>query len=193
MVSSDTIVRIHRRFMTTALVAFWVAPMVFFLFIFWQSDQRLLSMACLVAMIPSVLAVALPEAWMRPRLWEKRGAVYRSLGVREFKRCLIGGDYINRQARRTNPSFRVFADEATLRRLDADTRAAEKGHALWLLVSLPAALFAAYTGWPTYAILLMLSNLVVNVYPILVQRDTRARIAVITHRRHARSQNTGIV
>jgi hypothetical protein len=174
----------YRRLLTTLLFGSWIGPMLWTLYLMWRSSDTTIMLVCLSFMLAlTLLAATLGDAWFRPRPWELRGAVYERLGVRWFKRFMIGGDYVNRRARRTRPGYRAYATNATLQRLSAETRAAEKGHALWCLIALPAVAFAALAGWRLFAAAFTMVNLVANVYPLLVQRDTRARIARIAGRR----------
>jgi hypothetical protein len=169
---------------TTLLFMAWIGPMLFALYLMWRDPNTTLMLVCLSLMVAlTIFAATLPEAWFRPRRWELSGAVYEKLGVRWFKRFMIGGDYVNRRVRHLLPGHRTYPTEMTLQRLSAETRAAEKGHALWGLVALPAVAFAVMTGWRLFAIAFALVNVGANLYPILLQRYTRARIARIAGRR----------
>lgn len=44
-----------------------------------------------------------------------------------------------------------------------------------LLVTLPAILYGLYNGWTVIVCWLVIGNLLVNIYPIMVQRYNRAR------------------
>jgi len=166
------------------LFVVWIGPMLFSLYLMWRDPHTALMWVCLFLMVAlAVFAATLSEAWFRPRRWELNGAVYERLGVRWFKRFMIGGDHVNRRVRRLRPGYRAYATGTTLRQLSAETRAAEKGHALWALIALPALAFAAFAGWRLFAVVFTFVNVCANLYPILLQRDTRARVARIASRR----------
>jgi hypothetical protein len=179
-----SVARAHRRLVTTLLFVAWVGPMLFALYLMWRDPDTTLMLVCLFLMAAlGVFPATLPEAWFRPRPWELRRAVYEKIGVRWFKRFMIGGDHVNRRVRRLRPGYRTYATDVTLRQLTAETRAAEKGHTLWIVIALPAIAFAIFTGWRLFAAMFTVVNFGANVYPILVQRYTRARIARIAGRR----------
>ncbi|HEX9982930.1 MAG TPA: hypothetical protein VGF69_06685 [Thermoanaerobaculia bacterium] len=62
------------------------------------------------------------------------------------------------------------------------TEEGERGHAVLLVAGILSALFAWRIGWHGWALYLSAGNVVVNVYPILLQRYTRARLQRIIGR-----------
>ena len=54
---------------------------------------------------------------------------------------------------------------------------AERYHLVFLLIGFFSAVHALRIGWPGWALLLTASNVVFNVYPILLQRYNRLRVA----------------
>ena len=52
----------------------------------------------------------------------------------------------------------------------------EKGHLVMLALGSVSAVFAWRIGWTGWAIYLGIGNVLVNLYPVLLQRYTRARI-----------------
>ena len=131
----------------------------------------------------------LSERYYRVRGWESSGRVYERLGIRFFKRFVPNGDYINRIIRHSDKSYRVIRDaESTVRHGDM-TRLAERCHlaALWLPV--PCIVYALMLGWNKFALWLFLANVPIHVYPVLLQRYTRARIQkVLTRRKQMESR-----
>ncbi len=113
----------------------------------------------------------LPEAWLRPARWECRGHWYRWLGVPFVRRLLAG-----RLWRRFNPDFR-FSErgKAALRQMERAMARAETGHFLAGVASL---IFTAVVGVYTPEALwrLLTVNLLINGYPVAVQRCNRARV-----------------
>jgi hypothetical protein len=66
---------------------------------------------------------------------------------------------------------------STLADRERRTQRSEKIHwALWL-GSLPAAVWAVLVREPWFAVYVLMANVPMNVYPVLLQRYTRARIA----------------
>jgi hypothetical protein len=183
MNTRESIERNHRRMVTLAMAVAWGGPAILFLYIFWHTNERVLAFGCLLAMTLSIGAAALPEWWFRPRRWEQSGAIYEALGIRWFKRFMVGGDLVNRRIRQTEPDWHIYTRTAALPNLVAQTKAAEKGHLIWLLSAVPAVVLAAFTGWHVYAVGFTAINVVVNVYPILFQRYNRARLVAIASKR----------
>jgi len=136
----------------------------------------------------SLFAWRLPERWSRPRPWEVEGQIYETLGVRWFKQFMVDGDRHNRRVRRQLKSYRVFATADSRRHLAEWTIATEKAHIVMFLFALWPTLFGAFAGLWKYTAWMAASNIVTNVYPIMLQRYTRSRITGIALRK-ARAAN----
>ncbi len=77
--------------------------------------------------------------------------------------------------RRHIPDYRDIGGRAGLSSFELGTRRSEQGHLIMLLATLPAMVYAAYNGWNVIAWWFLIGNLIINVYPIMVQRFNRAR------------------
>jgi glycosyl-4,4'-diaponeurosporenoate acyltransferase len=138
-----------------------------------------------------LLVASLPGAWLSDRLIPDRyydtkffesSGVYERLGIRFFKRLVPDGDYVNRIIRHSTPDYRLICSGYSLVRFEARTRLAERCHLAGLWLSLPSAVYALLLGWNKFALWLLLPNLPFHLYPILLQRYTRARIQKINKR-----------
>jgi len=93
-----------------------------------------------------------------------------------FRRFAPDGDLANRCARRSNPQHRVIRG----RRVAADfiirTGQSERGHLVLLALGVLSAAYALSLEWHGWAFYLSTGNVVVNIYPIMLQHYTRCRI-----------------
>lgn len=124
------------------------------------------------------VTIRLPARWHALRAWEGDGSVYERLGVRVAKRMLRRGPFA-----RFNPRLHLprTLDDAAIVRLDAHMCEAEASHAILLLATLGVAVHAAVRGWWWAAAATVLFDLLVNGYPVMLQRYNR----VLLHRRFA--------
>jgi hypothetical protein len=117
--------------------------------------------------------------------FEQGGRLYRLLGVRTFKRFASSGDYSNRWRRRSDPGFRVIRSYGDAVAWEARTRFNEAVHLASLLLSAGMVVWLAtqsrYSWLPVIAVL----NVVLNVFPILLQRYNRSRIRRVRALRRA--------
>lgn len=162
----------------------WIAP----LFVFWSRFLEPLrpfdeptrpapSLALFAAGITlSIGAWWMPRAYYRLLGFERSGRLYELLGVREFRRFVTDGDFINRHRRRADPDFRLVRDRRSAREFIARTMLAERGHIVWLLAGALTAAWALHVELLGWAIFLTVGNLIVNLWPMMLQRYTRARI-----------------
>src|ERR1051326_2382195 len=131
------------------------------------------------------------EQYFRLRDWEVSGTLYEHLGVRYFKRFVVTGDYWNRAARYYDHNHRGLGSAKSIRQAKRQREFSEKVHLLALFSTLPPIICAMLIGWSKAAALLALSNLPFNVYPVMLQRYTRARIeSLMNHRRPQRAPQT---
>lgn len=131
------------------------------------------------ALLGRVLALRRPVLRLPARVhalraFERDGHVYELLGVRVAKRLLrrgplaVGAPDLHLPAERT---------PATLAVLDERMRQAETIHEILLVATLAVAVNAAVRGWWAAAGWLLLFNVLFNVYPAMLQRYNRARLA----------------
>ena len=158
------------------IAAFWILPMVVFLVAIWaHNDKLLLSCGCLICMSASLLVLYLPESYYQPKSFELSGRLYKLLGIRYYKRWMVDGDYMNKLIRQFDADYQVVSRSSS-RRFEEKTRSNEREHLILFLVSFPAIIYSILVGWYSYAVFLYLSNVIVNFYPIMLQRYNRSRI-----------------
>ena len=131
------------------------------------------------ALLGRVLALRRPVLRLPARVhalraFERDGHVYELLGVRVAKRLLRRGPLAVGA-----PDLRLPAEPtpANLAVLDERMRQAEALHEILLVVTLAVAVNAAVRGWWAAAGWLLLFTVLANVYPAMLQRYNRARLA----------------
>ena len=155
---------------------FWTLPMILFCVAVWRKGRFALTAGFLLCAGASFFVLRLPARYYRPKSFESDGRVYELLGVRFYKRWMMNGDYMNRLTRRFVPGYRIVSGADSLRKFEAQARRHEKGHLLWFIITALAGSYAAVLGSTALAACLFLSSLLVHLYPLMLQRYTRARI-----------------
>lgn len=120
------------------------------------------------------------RVYFRPRSWEESGRVYEAVGVRPVKELLFGGRYFNAvvSAIRGRP-YHPFRGPGWPRRWLRFTIVVEAGHFL-IGIYMLALVFDAFAGGRGLtAARLFVINVLVNVYPVMVQRYNRTRLVRI--------------
>jgi hypothetical protein len=97
--------------------------------------------------------------------------------VRWFRAIVPDGDLANRLRRVRDPGYRVVRSRAYVEAMWARAVEGERSHLVLLIFGAGSALIAARVGWTGWAAYLAVGNLLVNVYPVLLQRYTRTRLA----------------
>jgi hypothetical protein len=179
---------VHRgnAIVIAAISAIWLAPMLRFWAIilgplrpydYPPGDFAPSLLQAAVGLALSFTPLLLPAAWYG--CWEgARGTrLYEAIGVRVFRRYATNGDVINRWGRRLDPRYRAIRGREAARKWMDQTRSGERSHLVLLLIGLFTAAWAVYIGWIGWAVGLTAGNVLFNLYPILLQRYNRCRIA----------------
>jgi Glycosyl-4,4'-diaponeurosporenoate acyltransferase len=137
----------------------------------------------LVWLMRHVVPFAFPRRYYRLRPFEIDGRLYRRLGVVTFKWLLFMSrvELVNFSARLSHGRTGLYGLERGIREVESD-------HATALLVMVVATLHAAMNAWWALASWLLLTNIVANVYPIMLQRHTRARLLPVLERLGSRNR-----
>lgn len=121
-----------------------------------------------------LVLVRLPEGYHALRRWEEGGRVYERLGVRAAKAVLRRG-----LLARFNPDLHLPRERTPvqLEHLAQRMRDAEASHAVLFVATLPVVAHAVLQGWWLAAALTLAFDVLMNGYPVMLQRYNRARLA----------------
>jgi hypothetical protein len=169
-----TLVAVPRAAAGLLLIA---APLLAFV---WAADRGrpVTEMAALflVSLGVGFLGLRPPDAYFRPRRFERAGRLYQRLGVVPFKHYLTWEDPFLRALRERQPRPRLGPGVESLRKFLAQMRLSELVYLALLLAAVPPSVYAFAHGWWGLGGFLCLANVVFNGYPVLVQRYNRARV-----------------
>lgn len=131
------------------------------------------------ATVTLIARLSLPPAYYTSRPFERTGAVYERIGIRRVKRLLRRGPL-----RVLSPTLRLPRERTlpALRNLDNEMRKAETAHVITLLSMLPVAGYALVKGWLDAGTWMLLFSLLINVFPILLQRYNRIKLQELIRR-----------
>ena len=117
------------------------------------------------------------DFYFAPKFFEKNGRFYEFLGVHIFKKFLpTFGDYV---VRLTGSSVLSGRSTKSLKTYEMFTRIYETAH-LALCILMISMLLKHFT------IFVFVTNLAINVYPILTQRYNRAKVYKILRKKEKR-------
>lgn len=141
--------------------------------------------AWLVCISFSALALTLPQSFFELRPFEKCGSVYEQLGVKKFKWVVNNGDGMRTIFRFFFPGAIEPNNSRSMQQWLKQGITNERVHWSSLFGTAPAALWAAYSGRELFTLYFILANIPANIYPIILQRFTRARLLEIFKKRPA--------
>lgn len=132
---------------------------------------NLMLMMC-VYLFTQTLKPAFKSTYYNEKKWEKKGKVYESLGVNIFRKLLvlIGWEKLNKK---NNP---VKKSLEALIHLEYVTKQSELGHLIIFFTVIPINIFVAVKFGIAESLWLLILNIVLNMYPIILQRYNRPRL-----------------
>jgi Glycosyl-4,4'-diaponeurosporenoate acyltransferase len=124
--------------------------------------------------ISRVITPRVPAGYLELRPFERDGRLYEMLGVGVAKRLLRRGPMAA-----FNPGLHLPSDPTPERIavLDQRMRAAEASHAILAVLTMVIVAYMAVRGWWMVAGCTLLFDVLMNGYPVMLQRYNRARLA----------------
>jgi hypothetical protein len=112
------------------------------------------------------------ERYFRLNAWERSGRAYRALGVPIFRALVRRGPLSI-----FNRALPAAWHAGDVERIEHETRTAEAGHLVAFAIVLGLAVASVAQGDPQRAAWLAALDMPMNLYPVLLQRDHRVRLA----------------
>jgi hypothetical protein len=130
-----------------------------------------LLMGC-VLYFTETLKSPLTSPYYQEKTWEKKGKIYEYLGINLFRKILVwvGWERLNKKS---NP---IEKDTQTLLQLHYRTKQSELGHIIIFIIVLGFNILVAFKYGFSKSMCLLALNILLNLYPILLQRYNRPRI-----------------
>ncbi|WP_442587439.1 hypothetical protein ACSBL2_15450 [Pedobacter sp. AW31-3R] len=130
-----------------------------------------LLMMCVVA-FTEALNNPLTSPYYDEKEWEQRGKIYERFGVKIFRKLLvlIGWEKVIRKA------FPIEKNNQALTKLYYQTKKSELDHLIILVIVLGFNVFVAFKFGVVKSLWLLVLNVLLNLYPIFLQRYNRPRI-----------------
>lgn len=130
-----------------------------------------LLMGCVLT-FTETLKSPLTSPYYKDKTWERRGKIYESLGINFFRKLLvlIGWEKLNKK------SAPVVKDTKALMHLHYQTKKSELGHLIIFIIVLGFNIFVALKFGFAKSLWLLVLNILLNLYPILLQRYNRPRV-----------------
>lgn len=131
-----------------------------------------------MAVIGQVVHFSFAPGYFDAKPFERTGQVYERLGIRLFKKLVRRGPLSIFSPTLRFPKERTIA---ALQGLESEMRKAETGHALIFAVMLLFVGYAALRGWLDAVVWMLLFNILINGYPIMLQRYNRIKLQGLIH------------
>jgi hypothetical protein len=126
----------------------------------------------MVSTFITVLKKTFTASYYNQKSWEQGGKIYQRLGINFFRKLLVwtGWEKVIRK------SFPIEKNTKALAGLYVQTKKSELDHLVILLIVLAFNVFVAFKLGPIKSLWLLILNIVLNLYPIFLQRYNRPRV-----------------
>ena len=180
----------------------WLGPVLMFWMYVWglrrphaypAGDLAPPALAFVLVLTACFALAWVPRAYYRIATFERSGRIYELLGIKLFRKIVPDGDLANRWRRRSEPAQKMIHHRAHAAAFVQRTEQSEKGHLVLLALGLYSAAHAAAIGWWGWTIFISVGNVLVNLYPIMLQRYTRSRITRLLARERGAARATRTV
>ncbi|MBN1538172.1 MAG: hypothetical protein JW908_15650 [Anaerolineales bacterium] len=131
-----------------------------------------------IVILGQTMVFTFPPRYFSVKRFERNGRLYEMLGIKIFKK-LVGRGPLSI----FSPTLRFTGRKSALSSLENEMRKAEAGHLTIFLVILLFAGMAMVRGWFDAAGWLLLFSIILNGYPIMLQRYNRIQIYRIVNKR----------
>ena len=121
--------------------------------------------------VMQALRPALASTYYDSKTWEAEGRMYKWIGIDTFRRLLvlIGWERFNKH------SVRVNRKAEAIQHLEYTSRQSALGHIIIFVIVLGIAIIVAYVYGIRASMWLMSLNILLNAYPMMLQRYNRPR------------------
>ena len=150
-----------------------------YIFCYTLLDRSLL----LIFLVGSLFTIFLPKAFFRHIQLGEKPAIYIKVGVPFVGKFTQNGQIINGLLRKRYPRHKVVSgSRQSVHRLFRQTFMYEKFHFMLFTFFSLVLLYALAKGYMGWALLLLLINILYNVYPCLLQQYIRLRLTPFVRR-----------
>lgn len=124
----------------------------------------------------SFLLAFLPAGLLKRLQLSKDTAVYKKIGIGIIRKYSQDGDLINRLLRKQYPAYRVIEGAGAIPAYISKTYMAERFHLMMLVFMGFVSVWALSEQRWGWALLIMVNNVLYNLYPMFLQQYNRIRL-----------------
>jgi len=160
------------QYMNQAVNFFWTilcfAPVVGF----WVAANSITLCCILIGL--SVVSLVLPARHLQ---LSNNPQFYEGLGVKQIRKVVQNGEFINKFIRKNNPHYKIIKSKTNAVKYMQTVVMYERYHLICFLFFLFTAVYAIIAAQYAFALIIIIANTIYNICPILLQQYNRARLA----------------
>ena len=126
----------------------------------------------------SLIPFFIPTEYFRFLQISRNRKLYERLGIKRIQAVTQNGLLIQKFIRKTQPEFRHIKTSKDLRKLRSEIEVYDKYHLACFIFFLISLCLAIKQGTYANSIYISLSNIIYNIFPILIQQYNKARLGM---------------
>ncbi|WP_146900059.1 hypothetical protein [Adhaeribacter aerolatus] len=139
----------------------------------------------LIFLATSLLTAFLPNSFFYRMQLSKTKNIYQKLGVGFVNKFTQNGEIINKLIRRRFPEYKVVSTgKRSVKKALGQTFMFEKFHFILFMLFSCLTVYASLKNYYLWAFILLITNLLYNIYPCLLQQYIRLRLLAAVKRHH---------
>ncbi len=128
--------------------------------------------------VVSLSTCMIPSSVLQKLQISDKRRCYEKLGVKAAQAFTQQGSFMNSLVKKADPSYRVLPNRAGIKKLVGQMVIFEKFHLVCLVFFFATMAMALGRGEILLAVVILAANLLINVYPLLIQQYNRARLSL---------------
>jgi hypothetical protein len=136
-----------------------------------------------IFLIISFIPLFLPNSFFNIIQLAKTSSVYKKIGIGVINKFAQNGEFINRLIRKRFPGYKtVLPGKRSVNKLLAQTYMLEKFHSMMFLLFTLIMVYAFVKNYLWWAIIILITNIIYNVYPNFLQQYIRIKLRAFQRR-----------
>ena len=124
----------------------------------------------------SLITLFFPNSFFDSIQLSRKTQIYKKIGIRFVNKFAQNGEFVNRIIQKKFPGYKVVRGRDSIPKLISTTYMFEKFHFMMFSFFLLATGYAFYKNHLAWGLVLILTNILYNVYPNLLQQYIRLKL-----------------
>ncbi|PWU01908.1 MAG: hypothetical protein C5B52_06475 [Bacteroidetes bacterium] len=124
----------------------------------------------------SLVTIFFPNSFFDKIQLSKSTLFYKKLGIKLVNKLAQNGEFVNRMVQKKYPEYKVVRDRDSIKKIISTSYMFEKFHFMMFVFFALSNAYAFYLNYLVWGMVILVTNLLYNVYPNLLQQYIRLKL-----------------